>query len=67
MGTLTLPSTGPIYLDASGFIYSVERIEPYCTLLEPMWRQAQAGRKRHPGGRRDPEPEEPPGFPRTRE
>ena len=24
-------------------------------------------RKRHPGGRRDPEPEEPPGFPRTRE
>jgi predicted nucleic acid-binding protein len=43
MGTLTLPTTGPIYLDASGFIYSVERIEPYCTLLEPLWRQAQAG------------------------
>jgi predicted nucleic acid-binding protein len=43
MGTLTLPSTGPIYLDASGFIYSVERIEPYSTLLAPMWRQAQAG------------------------
>jgi predicted nucleic acid-binding protein len=40
---LTLPTTGPIYLDASGFIYSVERIEPYRTLLEPMWRQAQAG------------------------
>ena len=58
MGTLTLPSTGPIYLDASGFIYSVERIEPYCTLLEPMWRQAQVGRKRHPGVRRDPDLEE---------
>jgi hypothetical protein len=43
MGTLTLPLTGPIYLDASGFIYSVERIEPYCTLLEPLWRQAHAG------------------------
>ena len=43
MGTLTLPSTGPVYLDASGFIYSVERIEPYRTLLEPMWLQAQAG------------------------
>jgi predicted nucleic acid-binding protein len=43
MGPLILPSTGPIYLDASGFIYSVERIEPYYTLLEPMWRQAQAG------------------------
>jgi predicted nucleic acid-binding protein len=43
MGTLILPTTGPIYLDTSGFIYSVERIEPYCTLLEPMWRQALAG------------------------
>ncbi len=42
MGPLTLPANGPIYLDASGFIYSVERIEPYRTLLEPMWRQAQA-------------------------
>ena len=49
MGTLTLPSTGPIYLDASGSIDSVERIEPYCTLLEPMWRQARVVRKRHPG------------------
>jgi predicted nucleic acid-binding protein len=43
MGTLTLPNTGPIYLDASGFIYSVERIEPYHTLLAPLWRRAQAG------------------------
>ncbi len=43
MGPLNLPSSGPIYLDANGFIYSVERIEPYRTLLEPMWRQAQAG------------------------
>ena len=43
MGPLTLPPGGPIYLDASAFIYSVERIEPYRTSLEPMWRQAQAG------------------------
>lgn len=43
MGSLILPPDGPIYLDASGFIYSVERIEPYRTLLEPLWRQAQAG------------------------
>ena len=43
MGALTLPPNGPIYLDASGFIYSVERIEPYRSLLEPVWRQAQAG------------------------
>jgi len=44
MGTLTLPTTGPIYRDASEFIYSVERIEPYCTLLETLWQQAQAGK-----------------------
>lgn len=43
MEPLTLPSAGPIYLDTNGFIYSVERIEPYRTLLEPMWSHAQAG------------------------
>ena len=26
MGSLTIPHEGPNYLDASGFIYSVERI-----------------------------------------
>ena len=43
MGPLTLPTHGPVYLDANGFIYSVERVEPYRTLLEPMWRQARTG------------------------
>ena len=43
MGPLTLPTGGPVYLDANGFIYSVERVEPYRTLLEPMWQQARAG------------------------
>jgi hypothetical protein len=43
MESLILPPNGPIYLDASGFIYSVERIEPYRTLLDPLWRQAQVG------------------------
>ena len=43
MGSLTLPPEGPVYFDASGFIYSVERIPPYSDLLEPMWQQAQAG------------------------
>ena len=43
MGELTLPERGPIYLDSCGFIYSVERVEPYRTLLEPMWQQAGAG------------------------
>lgn len=43
MGSLTLPARGPIYLDANGFIYSVERIEPYRTSLEPLWQHAQEG------------------------
>ena len=43
MGSLTLPPSGSVYLDANGFIYSVERIEPYRTLLEPMWTMAQTG------------------------
>ena len=43
MGPLTLPLTGLIYIDASSLIYSVERVEPYRTLLEPMWQEAQDG------------------------
>jgi predicted nucleic acid-binding protein len=41
MGKLTLPTSGSLYLDANCFIYSVEKIEPYYTLLEPMWVAAQ--------------------------
>ena len=44
MGELSLPDYGAVYLDTMGFIYSVERIEPYRSILEPMWRQAQRGR-----------------------
>ena len=43
MGTITLPSSGSIYLDTSAVIYSVERNEPYFTLLAPVWQQAEAG------------------------
>ena len=43
MGPLILPPSGLVYLDASGLIYSVERIEPYRTLLEPLWEQVQDG------------------------
>ena len=43
MGPLTLPARGPIYLDSSAIIYSVERNEPYLTLLAPAWQQAEAG------------------------
>lgn len=37
MGSLTLPSSGSVYLDANSIIYSVEGVEPYRTLLEPLW------------------------------
>ncbi len=43
MGPLTLPSYGAVYLDTSAIIYSVERNEPYLTLLAPAWRQAETG------------------------
>jgi predicted nucleic acid-binding protein len=37
MGSLNLPKAGPVYLDTNGFIYSVERLEPYAGFLEPLW------------------------------
>ena len=43
MGSIELPSYGAIYLDTSAIIYSVERNEPYLTLMAPVWRQAEAG------------------------
>ena len=43
MGPLTIPLDGMIYIDASSLIYSVERVEPYRSLLEPMWQEAQDG------------------------
>jgi len=43
LGPLTLPSSGSIYFDTSALIYSVERNEPYLTLLAPAWQQAEAG------------------------
>ena len=43
MGPIELPPSGTIYLDTSAIIYSVERNEPYLTLMAPVWRQAEAG------------------------
>ncbi len=43
MGPLALPAAGLVYIDANCLIYTVERIEPYRTVLEPMWQQAQDG------------------------
>ena len=43
MAPLVLPLAGFVYIDANALIYSVERVEPYRTLLEPMWQEAQDG------------------------
>ncbi len=38
-----LPTSGLVYLDTDVVIYSVEKIEPYWSLLQPMWLAAQDG------------------------
>ena len=43
MGPLNLPLAGLVYIDANGLIYSLERVEPYRTLPESMWQEAQDG------------------------
>ncbi len=43
MGQLILPPSQYVYVDANTVIYSVEKIEPYCTLLQPLWHAAQQG------------------------
>ena len=43
MGSLTLPSSGIVYVDTDCVIYSVEKIEPFSTLLDQVWRSAKAG------------------------
>jgi predicted nucleic acid-binding protein len=41
VGTLTLPASGLVYLDASPVIYSVEKHPVYGPLLQPLWQAAQ--------------------------
>jgi hypothetical protein len=43
MGTLILPPSGQVYVDSNAVIYAIERIEPYRTLLEPLWQAAHDG------------------------
>src|SRR5262249_29699474 len=43
MGSLSLPGSGQIYLDTNCVIYSVEKIAPYDSLLEPAWQAAELG------------------------
>jgi hypothetical protein len=42
VGTLILPASGQVYLDANPIIYSVEKHPAFGPLLQPLWRAAQA-------------------------
>ncbi|MDQ6644601.1 MAG: PIN domain-containing protein [Chloroflexota bacterium] len=44
MGRLTLPTNGPVYLDANCFIYSVERIDPFRVILDTLWQAVSGGK-----------------------
>jgi hypothetical protein len=44
MGTIAWPTSGAVYLDANGFIYSVERIDPYRAILDSLWQAVSTGR-----------------------
>ena len=43
MGSLTLPSSGPVYADAQIFIYSVEKHPTYAPALRPLWEAVARG------------------------
>lgn len=43
MGSLILPPSGRVYLDSNCIIYSVEKFEPYCRVLENVWQAAEPG------------------------
>jgi len=42
-GTLNLPPSGVVYLDANCVIYAVEKVAPYDTALAPLWQAAASG------------------------
>jgi predicted nucleic acid-binding protein len=43
VGSLSLPATGTVYVDAQLFIYEVRDRQPYQALFEPLWRALDAG------------------------
>jgi predicted nucleic acid-binding protein len=42
VGSLTLPPSGLVYVDANPIIYSVEKHPVFGPLLQPLWQAAQA-------------------------
>jgi predicted nucleic acid-binding protein len=43
MGTLSLPASGSVYVDANAVIFAVEKIKPYAQVLDSLWMKANAG------------------------
>lgn len=43
MGTLTLPTSGSVYVDANALIYRVENVQPYLAAMQPLWNALDAG------------------------
>jgi len=43
MGTLTLPGSDSVYVDANALIYRVENIQPYLAAMPPLWHALDAG------------------------
>jgi predicted nucleic acid-binding protein len=41
MGALILPIPSTVYVDANIVIYAVEKIEPFASLLDPLWVASQ--------------------------
>jgi len=42
MGSLTLPTTGTVYIETPALIYTVERHPRYELLMRPLWQAVQA-------------------------
>ncbi len=45
MGTLALPQSGTVYVDANAIIYRVEAIQPYLAAAAPLWDALRDGRQ----------------------
>ena len=43
MGSLALPASGVVYVDANAIIYRIERVEPYLRVSAPLWDALDTG------------------------
>lgn len=43
MGSLILPPSGSVYVDTNPVIYTVEKVEPYRSFLDPLWTAVLSG------------------------